>query len=435
VQRPIIAKEPALSGRTVKRPRGCTPKIVKALASALVCVCLVLTSIGCAGAREPRRDPSTGKVRLLFIGNYVGADTPARVLEHEPLLQVRGVPATLAWYQEKFIRKFMRIYMPRTYEDLSTRNDVIIFSDAGVGFFEAKHFTWFKDAVLNDGLGLAMIGGVESFGAEPGRPPWIGTKVAEILPVEGIYQSFNGATGSVEIVDPQDEFIASLPWDTLVPPLNTFLRFNDLILKDGAHLLAVLKVGKQSYPFLATWTQGAGQTLAMGAGWHPEGGVYFMKWEYYGDYASNLVLYVAGVTVPSEHELRHVYKVQVTEYRGAKALLMATLEFVEKFNADTRSLVSDLGRNNDRSNEAERLYVEQDFQRATSLMEEAIERLEELTEKSLKLRDRALLWVYIIEYLVVTATCLITGTVVYTLMVKRRLYREVYFTRGKGERL
>jgi len=37
--------------------------------------------------------------------------------------------------------------------------------------------------------------------------------------------------------------------------------------------------------------------------------------------------------------------------------------------------------------------------------------------------------------LVVTATCLITGTLVYALMVKRRLYREVYLTRGRGRRL
>ena len=40
-----------------------------------------------------------------------------------------------------------------------------------------------------------------------------------------------------------------------------------------------------------------------------------------------------------------------------------------------------------------------------------------------------------IEYLVVTATCLITGTVLYTLMVRRRLYREVEMTKGKGRRL
>ncbi len=405
---------------------------MKALASAFGIGLVILASLGCIPARQ---DPATGKVRLLYIGDYVGPNTPARFLDEEPLISVRGVPATLAWYQETFIRKFMRIYMPRTYEDLSGNNDVILFSDAGVRMFEARHFAWFKDAVVNDGLGMAMIGGVESFGAEPGRPPWIGTTVAEILPVEGVFQSFNPATGTVAILKPDNEFIASLPWDTLVPPMNTFLRFNDLILKEGADELAALMVGKESHPFLVTWLQGKGRTFAMGADWTPTGGVNFMKWEYYGDYASNLVLYTAQTKVPSEHGLRHAYKTLAMKYRDGKVLLMATLDFVEKFNANTRSLVIDINANELQKKEAEKLYIEQDFEAAVSKMSEVIQRNDELTIESLKLRDRALLWVYVIEYLVVTATCLITGTLVYTLMIRRRLYREVEMTRGKGRRL
>ena len=417
---------------TLKRFRTPQRNRMKPLASALGVALVILACLGCSSARQ---DPATGKVRLLYIGDYVGANTPARYLDEEPLISVKGVPATLAWYQETFIRKFMRIYMPRTYEDLSGNNDVILFSDAGVRFFESRHFTWFKDAVINDGLGLAMVGGVESFGAEPGRPPWIGTTVADILPVEGVFQSFNPATGTVAILKPENEFIASLPWDTLVAPTNTFLRFNDLNLKEGADELAALMVGKESHLFLVTWMQGTGRTFAMSADWTPTGGVNFMKWEYYGDYASNLVLYTAQTKVPSEHELRHVYKTLAMKYRDGKVLLMATLDFVEKFNANTRSLSLDINANEAKKKEAEKLYIEQDFETAVSRMNEVIQRNEELTKDSLKLRDRALLWVYVIEYLVVIATCLITGTVLYTLMVRRRLYREVEMTRGKGRRL
>ncbi len=401
---------------------------------AILLLSVLLLSVP-AVAREPRRDPATGKVRLLYIGDYVGADTPARLLEQEPLISVRGVPATLAWYQEKFIRKFMRIYMPRSYEEMSRNNDVILFSDAGVRLFEPRHFQWFEDAVVKDGLGLAMIGGVESFGAEPGRPAWIGTSVAKILPVEGIYQSFNPAFGVVEIKKWDNEFIQSLPWETLVPPMNGFDRFNDLILKDGAELLAVLKAGNLENPFLATWLQGNGRTFAMGADWTPGGGVYFMKWEYYGDFASNLVLYVAGVRVPAEHKLRHIFKTQIAKYEDQKRLLMATIDFVEKFNANTRTLTKEIGDNEAKRREAERLYIAQDFQSAVEMMDEVISRAQDLADESVKLRDRALFWVYVIEYLVVTATCLITGTILYSLMVRRRLYRQVYVTRGKGRRL
>lgn len=398
-------------------------------------VLLALAFMAAVPGREPRQDPATKRVRVLYIGDYVGGDTPARVLEQEPLLSVGGVPATLAWYQEKFIQKFMRIYMPRTYQSMTSGNDVIVFSDAGVRLFEPKHMTWFRDGVVNDGMGLVMIGGVESFGAEPGRPAWIGTTVADILPVEGVFQSFNPATGSAAIVNSDDEFIESLPWETFVPPFNTFYRFNDLNLKDGATLLAVMRVGKQESPFLVTWAQGGGQTFAMGADWTPQGGVEFMKWDYYGDYASNLMLYLAAVEVPSEHELRHVYKSYIKTYEEQRVLLVGTIDFIEKFNANTKALSEDIGENEARRKESERLYIEQDFQKAVDMMEESIRRIEELTEDSLKLRERALLWVYVIEYLVVTATSLIAGVTLYTLMVRRRLYREVEITRGRGRRL
>ncbi len=420
---------------TLKRLKPPDRGNMKGAARRFALLLLVLAALSQSTAREPRQDPSTGKVRLLYIGDYVGTATPARFLEQEPLISIRGVPATLAWYQENFIRKFMRIYMPRTYEDMAINNDVMLLSDAGVGLFETRHFTWFADAVIEDGLGLTMIGGVESFGAEPGRPPWIGTTVADILPVEGVFQSFNPATGTVLILRPDNEFIASLPWDTLVPPMNTFLRFNNLVLKDGADELAALTAGQERHPFLVTWLQGKGRTFAMGADWTPGGGVNFMEWEYYGDYASNLVLYVAGVPVPAEHELRHVYKTQMISYQDQKRLLMATLDFVEKFNANTRPLTQEINANDEKRQQADRLYIDQDFQAAVTLMKEVLDRVEELADDSLELRERALLWVHVIEYLVVTATCLITGTVVYSLMIKRRLYREVAVTRGKGRRL
>jgi hypothetical protein len=55
--------------------------------------------------------------------------------------------------------------------------------------------------------------------------------------------------------------------------------------------------------------------------------------------------------------------------------------------------------------------------------------LEKTTELALDLKDQALMWVYIIEWLAVTATGSLTAVVVWTLMVRRRMYREVGATR------
>ena len=51
-----------------------------------------------------------------------------------------------------------------------------------------------------------------------------------------------------------------------------------------------------------------------------------------------------------------------------------------------------------------------------------------LEELAVKLKDRALLWIYIIEWLAILATAMICGSVLWALMIRRRLYREVQAT-------
>ena len=45
------------------------------------------------------------------------------------------------------------------------------------------------------------------------------------------------------------------------------------------------------------------------------------------------------------------------------------------------------------------------------------------------LKQRALFWIYLTEWLAVTAVLLLSGFVLWTLMIRRRLYGEVRSTR------
>jgi len=47
----------------------------------------------------------------------------------------------------------------------------------------------------------------------------------------------------------------------------------------------------------------------------------------------------------------------------------------------------------------------------------------------MQLKDQAMLWIYLIEWSVVTATFALGGIVLWSLMVRRKLYREVQETR------
>lgn len=47
----------------------------------------------------------------------------------------------------------------------------------------------------------------------------------------------------------------------------------------------------------------------------------------------------------------------------------------------------------------------------------------------MKVKERALMWVYLIEWSVITGTFGVVGFATWTLMLRKRLYREVETTR------
>lgn len=97
--------------------------------------------------------------------------------------------------------------MPRTYSKF-LGNDVVILSDANRDAFRTEHFNWMKRGVIEEGLGLVMIGGAESF-ADPSWPSWKPTEVADVLPCEMIPSVPRFSGGMVKILDWEDEFILS----------------------------------------------------------------------------------------------------------------------------------------------------------------------------------------------------------------------------------
>jgi hypothetical protein len=64
-------------------------------------------------------------------------------------------------------------------------------------------------------------------------------------------------------------------------------------------------------------------------------------------------------------------------------------------------------------------------------MEATLEEFQVVSTESMRLRERALLWVYVVEWLAVTGTLLVCGMVLWTLMIRKRLYRQVAVTRGR----
>ena len=56
-------------------------------------------------------------------------------------------------------------------------------------------------------------------------------------------------------------------------------------------------------------------------------------------------------------------------------------------------------------------------------------KLKEITALAVQLKDQALFWVFISEWLAVTSAAIFAGILVWTLMIRRKAYRPVKVTR------
>jgi hypothetical protein len=94
-----------------------------------------------------------------------------------------------------------------------------------------------------------------------------------------------------------------------------------------------------------------------------------------------------------------------------------------------------LGDLNDKHRVTMSIYLEQDYQGTFDLLVELLASTNDVNELATQELNRALVWVYVINWLVVTSTFMLSGFVLWSLMVKRRLYREISTTQLKGYRI
>ncbi len=80
--------------------------------------------------------------------------------------------------------------------------------------------------------------------------------------------------------------------------------------------------------------------------------------------------------------------------------------------------------------EGEVLYLDWDFDAAAAKTIEAMDLLGGLEGGASELKNRALFWIYLLEWLVLVGTYLVAGFFLWSIMVRRKLYREVGRTRG-----
>ena len=235
--------------------------------------------------------------------------------------------------------------------------------------------------------------------------------------------------GILEVVDNEDEFITSLPFDE-IGPYGVFHGVNIVKLKQTSELLAnYRKSAGKRYPLMVYEEIGKGSSFALCSDWTPYGGHDFLRWEYYPDFALNIASYITGNSVPQDLEAAHRARVLMQDYSGLLDTLHSVMAFVEKFGANIVQAEEMLLEIDSAQKAGKDAYMDADMDLAIAELQKAIDELLTASDLIWKLKEEALFWVYVTEWLVVAGTGMICGFVLWTVMVRRRLYREIAVTR------
>ncbi len=376
-----------------------------------------------------------GRVGVLYISDPIRVPA-VDYLRTDPLFSITLVAASyrgFGGWEIADVQRAVRLYMPRNYEDLLSKYDAVTLDNANVFAVGDRYIEMIARAAREGDRGLLMTGGWESYGGYH-NPAWGVTAVGEILPttdVEGAWVE----QGRMVADDLQNEFMSSLPWERrdgwrLFP-------HNLVTVKAGGRLLAYtednLWVGPQEHPLFVTWELPAGTRVFACTGelgsMHPRLDPGGMAWEYFLDLSANLLFYVSKRPVPQDVDLVHLLRETMFNVRALANMLLSYVEFVENFGANTQGIMSMIDETDELLASAMPMYLELRFEDVLEVYQDARALFTGIESEAIKLKNRVLLWVYVVEWLVVSGTMILTGGLLWSIMVRRRLYKEVRVTK------
>jgi len=183
-------------------------------------------------------------------------------------------------------------------------------------------------------------------------------------------------------------------------------------------------------PCMVTSTYGDGHTLQLSHGWDNIPDDTRIHYRYLVDYIFNQIYYLAGLPYPKDLDLVHSLRTLFINYEDRRKATLAVLEFVERFGANPSKPLEHLEALKVRREEAARDYLKGNYEKAREEMSSILNELPKVDQELMRAKDRALLWIYVIEWTSVFGVSMVCAFLLWTLMIKRRLYREVRTTRS-----
>jgi len=341
------------------------------------------------------------------------------IYDYTPI-QTREIP-----YQQA--RKYSRIYFPRTRRELLNYS-ILFFVDGDMSVFTGRQVEMMLDAVEKGGVGTFW-----TFGPNYGSV--MSCDLSKVIPHD-VSREFNQWAWGLSFY--RVRFRRGLP-----PVFTPFIELGvenaraygcgQIVPREGTTIWGDLV--PFGWPWMASWRYDGGGLCWVAADDldHPfwERTTYgFSENKFSIDIMANIITYTVGRKLPDDVLLPIQIRREIQGYLEGKGLFTATLEFVEKFGAKTSDLYEDLLElEAGPVSQAEKSYFEGRYEDALSKIRAANRRVETLVNLALKARERALVWIFAIEWLVVSSTSMLSGFLLWSLMVRRRAYKEVGTTR------
>ncbi len=378
------------------------------------------------------------RIGVLALSKINTVQTLSNWFASEPSIEYSIVP-TREYGEEtrEDIERYMRIYFPRSYGDLSAF-DFYYLAQTDMTFLSPSQERWIYDA-LTDGLRGAVNTRSVMSSHSWFNMPWAESIVSDAFPndadaVVADESTLQGAPGPLVIRD--DEGLPTIlsPYKEPLEDAYRSLGGLNTIPKPGSVILSHTKndeglgspvPGQIAHIFYWRWNRSTTFTFRD----QPVHAFWTGRNHFTVDITANVIWFATGRELPDDPLKVHEFRRVSFDYNIGKSLLISLLDFAEVFGANPAPLYRRLDEVQDIREEAAGMYLSMRFDEAYETMGKARSELRSLEDDATKLKDRALVWVYVVEWLSITAASLLAGFAVWTLMIRRTLYKEVLSTR------
>ena len=370
-------------------------------------------------------ESDSSRIPCIVMGDVVQAPyNPFTALfMQDPLFRYSLYPLPHLGDVEK--RKLDRVYYPRTFDSLVESYDVMIFRDARVSHFSPAQFRDLERAFREAGMVSVTVHSLSW------DEVWVPTILYDLSPISKYDFRFS-ATWRVRFRGDRDPVF--LPFVDLGIEKVSGWEYGIPEAKEGTTIWADMV--PQGCPWLVSWRPGGNKA---GLQW-----VFADKFDvtwwgtapgaretnpYALDLATNLLLYSLDRDLISDIHARREARRLLSTFQSRKILILSVLDWAEKFGASILDLTDRMAELEKEAGAAVEDYLDQDYASTIEFMESMLSKATEMTAAALQRKDQALYWVYISEWLSVTSASVLAAVMVWSLMVRRRKYREVGRTR------